>query len=178
MKNIVLFFLVSCLWGGLHDGVFAQSEPPHDFYDKDLDREQIIKKIQQIKTKKITEKLNLTKKQADVLFPMLKDYEDKERELLQAKKKNYERLLHLSELEDSDEEKIQKTLSRLQEVESDLLGLRKKMINETKSVLSTRQVGKLVVFQKHFHRRMKKIAKEIKANRVKKGGRGLKRPKF
>lgn len=148
----------------------AQVLEPGPFDGKEIDKEELLKKIEEIREKKLAQKLELSDKQAEILFPLLQEYEKNERALLKERRESYKRLHHLSELDDSDESKIKQEMVKIKEIETKLLALKEKMLGDTEAVLSTRQVGKLIIFQEKFHHRVREIVKGIRAGRKKGGG--------
>ena len=106
-------------------------------------------KIRALKVAFITNELNLTSDEAEKFWPLFNDFEDKQQEIRKQKLKNR---LHKANAE---------TLSEMETAEDELHQLRKRFVNNLKSVLPATKILKLKNAEEKFN---KKLLQQYKNN--------------
>ena len=142
--------------------VFGGDETPPPFEK----REKIRKRIELIRMWKLTEELDLTEETGTKLFPILHKYDEK-RIGLQKERQNIMNQLRKSlEDEATSDEEIEAAMDNLEKkalAQSDLI---RQQREELKGVLSPRQQAKFILFQREFHREIRKIITEARERRI------------
>ena len=128
-------------------------------------REEIRKRIELIRMWKLTEELDLTEETGAKLFPILHKYDEKRIELHRECRNILEQLRKALEDEAISDEAIEAAMDKVDKnslAESDLT---RQQREELKGVLSPRQQAKFVLFQREFHREIRKIIAEARERR-------------
>ena len=139
MKKLIVVGILSLMIGG----VFAQPG------DRQMNRGAQNERIEAMKISFITQRLNLSPKQAQEFWPV---YNQMTAEIKAVKKNNDGRTdKSFDELTDAEvEANIEHELDKTEKI----LGLKRKHINELKKVLSIKQVAKLLMAEEQFKRRL------------------------
>ena len=134
-KTISLFILLV-----LSFGTWAQDEP-----DDKTDR------IQSIKVGFITEKLDLSSKEAAVFWPVFNEFDSQIRQIRQKQKENAR--IFLAKQSPTDQESTQFISDQLtnRQAEVDLV---KKYSSEFRKVLPTRKVARLLTLEQEFKQQL------------------------
>jgi len=128
-------------------------------------REEIRKRIELIRMWKLTEELDLTEETGAKLFPILHKYDEKRTELLRERHDIMNELRKALENVATSDEEIEAAMDKLDEnalAASDLISQQRQ---DLKGVLSPRQQAKFVLFQREFHREIRKIIAEARHRR-------------
>ena len=140
---------------------FGGDEPPPPFEK----REKIRKRIELIRMWKLTEELDLTEETGAKLFPILHKYDEKRVELQKERKDIMNQLKKTLEDEATTDEAIEAAMDNVEKnalAQSDLI---RQQREELKGVLSPRQQAKFILFQREFHREIRKIIAEARERR-------------
>ncbi len=146
---------------GSDSQAFGGDETPQA-YEK---RENIRKRIELIRMWKLTEKLDLTEETGAKLFPLLHKYDEKGIRLQKERNSITNQLRRALEDEATSDEEIEAAMDNLEKnvlAASDLIRQQRK---ELKGILSTRQQAKFILFQREFHREIRKIIAEARERR-------------
>jgi len=140
------------------------NEPPP--FEK---REEIRKRIELIRMWKLTEELDLTEEIGAKLFPILHKYDEKRMALHKERRDIVNQLRKALENEVSSDEAIEAVMDILEKNTLAELDLIRQQRKELKGILSPRQQARLILFQREFHREIRKIIAEARERRVRKG---------
>jgi Spy/CpxP family protein refolding chaperone len=141
-------------------------EPPPPFEK----REEIRKRIELIRMWKLTEELDLTEETGAKLFPILHKYDEKRMKLHKERRNTMNELRKALEDEAATDEAIEAAMDRWEKRAFAEFDLMRQQREELKGVLSLRQQAKFVLFQREFHREIRKIISEARGRRRR--GRG------
>ena len=133
------------------------------------ERQQAMKKIELMKMWKLTEELGLDEEQAVRFFPLHREQEEKrkkKRKEIKELAKELETTLANPEHEDKDLEELFKELHKK---DDELLALRWEAVEQYRTVLSTEQIARLILFKAKF---MKEFQKMIGKSRMRHGKTG------
>ena len=125
-------------------------------------REQIRKRINTIKIWKMTEELNLSEQQSEKFFPIYNTFESKRKE---AEDQRFDLLRILDDLtleENPSETEIYKLIDQLENIDQQMVNNRVEFKNKLKEILTTRQIGRLFVFEIKFQRQIQNIIRDVK----------------
>lgn len=136
-----------------------ESPPP---FEK---REEIRKRIELIRMWKLTEELDLTEETGAKLFPILHKYDEKRTELLRERHDIMNELRKALENVATSDEEIEAAMDKLDENALAASDLIRQQRQDLKGVLSPRQQAKFVLFQREFHREIRKIIAEARHRR-------------
>jgi hypothetical protein len=137
-------------------------EPPPPFEK----REEIRKRIELIRMWKLTEELDLTEEIGAKLFPILHKYDGKRMALHKERHDIISRLRKALENEASSDEAIEGVMDTLEKNSLAELDLTRQQRKELQGILSPRQQAKFILFQREFHREIRKIIAEARERRV------------
>ena len=115
------------------------------------------KKKEQIKALKIgyiTNELDLTADEATKFWPLFNAFEDRQQEIRQQKLKNYSARLDNESFSNLNEKDAQILLNQLENTEEDLFQLRKKFVQNLKSVLPATKILKLKRAETQFSKKL------------------------
>jgi hypothetical protein len=168
--HCIVLLLVSCL---LSLSSFSQVGAPTRHSDSNRDSGSAPReRVEALKVGFLTQRLNLTAKEAQAFWPVYNEYEG---ELAQLRKARRENLLNArdnwDQLSDAEVEKVVESELASRQQELDLL---KKYHSRFKQVLPIKKVARLYKAQEDFKR---ELLERIKENRTDNGPRPLKRNK-
>ena len=152
--------------GGTSSPAFRDEEPP----PPPEKREEIRKRIELIRMWKLTEELDLTEETGAKLFPILHKYDEKRMELHKERRNTMNELRKALKDEATSDEAIQEVMNKLDKNTLTASDLTRQQREELKGILSPRQQAKFVLFQREFHREIRKIISEARERR--RGTRG------
>jgi hypothetical protein len=138
------------LWGG----ATAQLDDPPPV------REEIERKIEVAWAWRLTDAVGLTPEQAEKVFPLLREFRDKRRELTKDKDDIILELSAYLDTGESQEARLEDALSELNRVHEELHGLEVEQIQQLRETLTTEQVARFVVFQEEFKRTIREIVEQ------------------
>jgi len=119
-----------------------------------------MRRLETLKMWKLTEALDLSEDQAAAFFPLMKDLRNQKEELEDERGALMEELIEEME-SDADTGKISNIMDRMielkqQECENDV-----EFIERTRSILSTTQQAKYVIFEGEFQKRMMQLIRDF-----------------
>jgi hypothetical protein len=152
---------------GRPGGPGLESDEPPPTFEK---REEVRKRIQLIRMWKLTEELDLTEETGAKLFPILHKYDEKRMELHKERHTIMNELRKALENVATTDEVIEAVMEKLNENTLAASDLIRRQREELKGILSLRQQAKFVLFQREFHREIRKIISEARERRRR--GRG------
>jgi Spy/CpxP family protein refolding chaperone len=137
------------------------NEPPPPFEK----RGEVRKRIELIRMWKLTEELNLTEETGTKLFPILHKYDEKRMELHKERRNTMNELRKALKDEATTDEAIEAAMDKWEKSAFAEFDLMRQQREELKGVLSPRQQAKFVLFQRKFHREIRKIISEARERR-------------
>ena len=172
MKKMIV---LACLMVFAISAGYTQPPPPDadEFAPPDEPgpiSEEMLKKFRTMKMWKLTEELDITEDQAAKFFPKFNAFEDKVEEI---RVKNNELLDKLRGylIAAEEDKKINSIISDIEKNDEEILKLHKKFRDETGNILTTQQIGKLILFQHEFPKRFRESFQEKKRMREHRKGR-------
>jgi len=130
-------------------------------------REEIRKRIELIRMWKLTEELDLTEETGAKLFPILHKYDEKRMELQKEHHTIMKGLKEALENVATSDEEIEAAMENMEKNALAEYDLVRQQREELKGVLSPRQQAKFILFQRQFHRELRKIIAEARERRGK-----------
>jgi hypothetical protein len=121
-------------------------------------------KIKALKTAFITSELSLTKQEAEKFWPIYNTFEEKQFELRHEKMKAYMKRMD-SDLDVMSEKEASNLLSQMENVEDEMHLLRKKLVADLKSVISSHKIIKLKKAEEDFNKNLLKQYRENRSTR-------------
>ena len=121
-------------------------------------------KIKALKTAFITTELSLTPQEAEKFWPIDNAFEDKQFELRHEKMKSYMKRMD-SDLDSMSEKEASSLLSQMESVEEETHQLRKKLVADLKSVISSHKIIKLKKAEEDFNRNLLKQYRENRSSK-------------
>lgn len=121
-------------------------------------------KVKALKTAFITTELSLTQQEAEKFWPIYNAFEDKQFELRHEKMKSYMKRMD-SDLETMTEKDASNLLSQMESVEEEMHLLRKKLVADLKSVISSHKIIKLKKAEEDFNRNLLKQYRENRSTK-------------
>lgn len=104
---------------------------------------------------KMTEYLDLTPKQSEEFFPLLKKYEFRVAAISREEEKYYEKIKIRSHRKEISEIELDKVLQRVNAFENSRLQAKQDFIKRSRGVLNTEQVSRLPFFETEFRKNLK-----------------------
>ena len=130
-------------------------------------RENIRKRIELIRMWKLTKELDLTEETGAKLFPILHKYDEKRVKLEKERRNIMNQLRKALENEATSDEEVEAAMDDLEKNALAASDLIRQQREEFKGVLSPRQQAKFILFQRRFHREIRKIIAEARERRRK-----------
>jgi hypothetical protein len=130
-----------------------------------------IEKIQQMKKKKLLEKLELPKEKTEAFLAVYDRYSDDERQLMRDKQALFRRLVHMTALGgDVADEKINQTIDQINELERKIIGRHEAVLEQLRGTLTASQTARFIVFEQNFQFRLRQMWNDVqrRKNRMKK----------
>jgi hypothetical protein len=123
--------------------------------------EELRERVELIWMWKLTEELNLTQEEGAKLFPLLRTYEERKRELRDENRKLVWELERMVE-DNASEGAIKKTIRALEENDRKLQEVKQEGFDELGKILSVEKQAKYIVFHKHFRHEIHGLIKEAR----------------
>lgn len=133
-------------------------------------REEIRKRIALVRMWKLTEELDLTEETGAKLFPILHKYDEKWVALKEEGRNIMNELRKALKDEATPDEEIEAAMEKVAENALSASDLLRQQHEELKRILSPRQRAKFVLFQRRFHREIRKIIAEARERKVRARG--------
>ncbi|MBF0464739.1 MAG: hypothetical protein HQK88_09125 [Nitrospirae bacterium] len=146
--------------------VLVQAETKMD--DKEM--AEMHQKIKALKKKKITEALGLNKESSEKLFSVIDKYDDKRHELMRGMRVDIKNLRKA--VDDKKDNMTRSLVDKIVHNQKELLSLKLSEVdelNELRSMFTTEQQAKYILFSVDFNKTIKKIMAEKRRNRSKDG---------
>jgi Spy/CpxP family protein refolding chaperone len=124
-------------------------------------REELRKKVELIWQQKLTEKLNLTEEEKAKVFPLLREYEERNRALRQENRELVRELQRMIEA-NSAEKELKRTIKALQENDNKLREVREGGFHELARILPIEKQARYIVFQEQFRREMHRLIRKAR----------------
>lgn len=121
-------------------------------------------KIKALKTAFITTELSLTQQEAEKFWPIYNAFEEKQFELRHNKMKSYMKRME-TDLESMSEKDATTLLTQMESVEEEMHQLRKKLVADLKSVISSHKIIKLKKAEEDFNRNLLKQYRENRSSK-------------
>ena len=138
---------------GLSGGkILAQPTPPPQGEERPMNqerREELRRRVELIWMWKLTEELDLTQEEGAELFPLLRQYEERKRELREENRKLVRELERMIEA-NASEGAIKKTVRALEENDKKLQEVKQEGFDELGKILSVEKQARYIVFHKRF----------------------------
>lgn len=147
---------------GSDSPVLGGGEPPPPLEK----REEIRKRIKLIRMWKLTEELDLSEETGAKLFPILHKYDEKRIELHKERQNIMNQLKRALEDEATTDEAIEAAMEEVDKNTLAVSDLIRQQRQELKGVLSLRQQAKFILFQREFHREIRKTISEARERKV------------
>lgn len=163
MKSIKVLIVFLAL--GLATDLFAQpwaDFPPGGGQGDRPMREQMRKRIETLKVWRLTEELNLTTEQSEKFFPAYNQFTDDRKAIEEERRTVFDQLNLLTVEDNPDNKKINELMDKLDNIDQKINGLRAKFRQDIKNILSTKQIGRLYVFEVEFMRHIQEIMHDAK----------------
>jgi len=171
-KHLFAMALALIMALGLSGGrLFAQTAPPPQGEERPMDREraeELRKRVELIWMWKLTEELDLTEEEGAKVFPLLRQYEEKKRELREENRRLVRELQQMI-ADKASEGDLKKAIKALEENDRKRNKVQKEGSDKLAKVLSVEKQARYIVFQEHFRREIHGL---IQKARHKEGGQG------
>ena len=110
----------------------------------------------------MTDAVGLSPEQSKEFFPIYSKFQNDHEKIDERRRGIIDRLEELSADDQASDNDIKSALSELTAAESEFAQLRNKFIKDVSSVLTTKQVAKLVVFEDRFRQRLQDNIRDIR----------------
>ena len=145
--------------------ILAQtSEPPVPREERPMNQEQrkeLRERVELIWMWKLTEDLSLTEEEGAKLFPLLRTYEEKKRELREESRRLVQELEHMID-DGASEGDLKKAIKVLEENDRKLAKVKEEGFDELSKILSVEKQARYIVFQEHFRREIHGLIKNAR----------------
>jgi Spy/CpxP family protein refolding chaperone len=125
-------------------------------------REKIRQRIKTLKIWKLTEELQLNEQQSQRFFPIYNAFEADRQRLDDQRLEIIDKLDSLTSQDNTPDAEINSLLDRLEELDRQQASQRLEFRNKLKDILTTRQIGELVVFEVKFQRQIQDIIRDVR----------------
>ncbi len=113
-------------------------------------------RIEEFKKLKLIEVVDLEEELAVRFFAKYNKHEKKQQAVHREMKETVDRIEKMLQ-ENAGEAEFEKAFARLQELERKIDGERQRFLDELRQILTVQQVGKLIVFERNFAKRIQEI---------------------
>jgi DNA repair exonuclease SbcCD ATPase subunit len=125
-------------------------------------RERIRERIKTIKIWRLTEAVELTSEQSEKFFPIYNEFQDAMENLEKEKQETLRRLESMTDDPETSDKDIKGLITEIGEFDRRSAELQKGFFDNVSDVISTRQLGKLLVFEENFKRRLQEVIRDIR----------------
>ena len=152
--KITAFLLIM----GLTSNVFGQpfGNPPGPRHEK------IRERIRMVKIWKLTEELNLSEEQSEKFFPAYNKFQADREAIEDKRRETIKQLDELTLSEDPSGKQINSLLDRLESLDQELRDKKAGFRIKLEDILTTRQIGRLYLFEMHFQRQIQEIIRDAR----------------
>ena len=117
---------------------------------------QDMKNIENYRIYKMSEYLELTPKQAETFFPLLRQHEKEMKRVKEEENLLYDELKAMqSGKEEASQEKLQKIMGQMQNLENKRMNMNQNFMQQSGKMLSPGQCAKIPTFEKDFREQLK-----------------------
>jgi Spy/CpxP family protein refolding chaperone len=147
--------------------VFAQAEPFGKLGKRPgiQKRARMRERIELMKMWKLTEALDLDQETAAKLFPLLRDQEEKAKELREKRREVFRQMKDEVAKDNPDSQALRQMIEKFKQNERDVVEMRNERIDELSKLLSDAQMAKLIIFVPKFKRDVAKLICEARTRR-------------
>ena len=180
-RNLIVFLVACSLTLPVSAG--AQPPPPEAAAkgkEPSESREALMERIRLVRMYAITEALDLDEATAAKLFPYLKDYDRKFRELHKSKREHQKALRVMVNEETYKDKKVTEHIRKLGDIEIEIAELRKEQTTGLDGILDSGQQAKFVMVQESLEHEIRKLIREHRREKRKErrgGEEGRRRPR-
>jgi Spy/CpxP family protein refolding chaperone len=129
------------------------------------ERERVRKRIDLIRMWRLTEDLNLDEETGSKLFPLLRQYEEKRRELARKREEILFTLKGQLKAGSPHEDRIKGLLKDWEELRAEEQDVNQKEKEDLKRILSIEQQAKYILFQQEFTKEMRRMIADVRERR-------------
>ena len=129
------------------------------------ERERVRKRINLIRMWRLTEELNLDEETGSKLFPLLRQYEEKRRDLAKKREELIFALKAQLKTGQPHEDGIKAILKKWEEIRAEEQDLNQKEKEDLKGILSIEQQAKYLLFQQEFTKEMRRMIADVRERR-------------
>jgi hypothetical protein len=126
------------------------------------ERKQVRKRIDLIRMWRLTEELNLDEETGSKLFPILRQYEEKRRELARKREEFLFTLKAQFKTGKPSEDRIKGMLKEWEEIRAEEQDLNRREKDDLKEILSLEQQAKYIIFQQEFTKEMRRMIADVR----------------
>lgn len=169
------FIIIALMWGIVSTAQASQALPPVERVPsyrnerKPLptaeERERVKKRIDMIRMWRLTEDLDLDEQTGSKLFPLLRHYEEKRRELAREREELLFALKGLLKSGKPQEERLRSLMKEWDEIRTKEQELNRKEKEDMKGILSIEQQAKYLIFQQEFMKEMRRMIADVREKR-------------
>jgi Spy/CpxP family protein refolding chaperone len=124
-------------------------------------REELRRKVELIWQQKLTERLNLTEEEKAKVFPLLQQYQERQRALRQ-ENRQLVRELEGKISANAPEKELERTIGALEENEHKLQEVKEEGFHELARILPVEKQARYIVFQAEFRRELHRLIREAR----------------
>ena len=122
-------------------------------------------KLQDLAIWKMLEVLDLSQEQTDKFLPALREMQKQEARLQEERKKMLDEL-ERAMTQGGSEKVVRQIISQVRQLGKQGEEIRERFFTQAESILTIQQLGRLVLFQDRFERRMREMMREMQEQRM------------
>jgi Spy/CpxP family protein refolding chaperone len=157
MNSLRIITLLSIL--GLTVSAVGQPEPGWP-QGGGPNRRHIRERIKTVKIWKLTEELNLSSKQSEQFFPLYNQFQDDRQQIDSNRMETLQKLDELTSTENPSDSEINSLLQKLDDYDAQMNAKQIRFREKLKGIITTRQIGRLYVFEIKFQNQMREIVRD------------------
>ncbi len=138
-------------------------------------RERMRERIELMKMWKLTEALDLDEETAAKLFPLLREQEEKARELREKRHELFRQMNDEVAKDNPDSKALRQMIEKFKQNERDAVEMRNKRLDELSKLLDDTQMAKLILFVPKFKRHVRDMICEARGRRWDRRDRPMRR---
>ena len=122
-------------------------------------------KLQDLAIWKMLEVLDLSQEQTDKFLPALREMQKQEARLQEERRKMLDEL-EKAMTQGGSEKEVRQIISQIRQLGKQGEEIRERFFTQAESILTLQQLGRLVLFQDRFERRMREMMREMQEQRM------------
>jgi len=122
-------------------------------------------KLQDLAIWKMLEVLDLSQEQTDRFLPALREMQKQEARLQEERKKMLDEL-ERAMTQGGSEKEVRQIISQVRQLGKQGEEIRERFFTQAESILTIQQLGRLVLFQDRFERKMREMMREMQEQRM------------